>query len=201
MQHVVYQPDLQSNGLSLFEVVDTSIRDEKLNNPPEGHICRKSSRLAGSVNWLPKNLMDLVDKYKPCNDTQISSCGMLDKVTLTENCTSLVNDIKDKIGFVNIYQFKQVFERFGGYWGFMVTQNGKFTIKCFYGNKVSCDKKKDTQSEISNKSRDRVSFKNDCPFCVNATFLNKSDRKNKTLPRHLMSVQLTSYDLSHGPCC
>ena len=123
--------------------------------------------------------MDSIDKYKPCKETQISSLGMLDKVALTENCTSLVNDIKDKIGFVNIYQFKQVFERFGGYWGFMVTQNGKFTIKYFYGNKVSYKEKKDTQSKISNKSRDRVLFKNYFPFCVNTTYLNKSDRKTR----------------------
>ena len=112
MHHVVYEPDLQSNGLSLLEVIDTSISNEKLKNSTEGNTCISSSRLAGSVNWLPKALMDLVDKYKPCKETQISSLGMLDKVALTENCTSLVNDIKDKVGFVNIYQFKQVFERF-----------------------------------------------------------------------------------------
>ena len=141
MPHVVYEPDVQCNGLSLFEVIDTSISNENLKNSTEGNNFRSSSRLAGSVNWLPKALIDLVDKYKSCKETQISSNSMLDKVALTENCTSLVDDIKDKVGFVNIYQFKQLFQRFGEFWGFMVTLNGKFNIKCFYGNRQSSKKK------------------------------------------------------------
>ena len=147
MQHVVYQPDVELNGQSLFDVIDASIRDEKRNNPTVGLRCIKSSKLAGSVNWLPKELMDLVDKYKPCKVTQVSSSGMLDKEALTEKCTSLVNEIKDQIGFVNFYQFRQVFERFGGYWGFMVTQNGTFNIKCFYGKKLFHVRRKKTSSQ------------------------------------------------------
>jgi len=128
----------------------------------------------------------LVDLHKP-KESDIDATGSVNVGCLKEEATKLFAKLKNETTFVNFCQLAQVANQFGDAWGFVVSTQNSFHLKCFCG--------KTSVSAVSpSHQRSKSSLKGDCPFAIMSTC---DPTKRKEL-RHRQPTHLRECNFTHN---
>ena len=174
------KPPLLTEGGDPFEAID-----EKL---VEGLKRDKITDECRSIDWLPKELKELVDKHKP-GESDVDTDGNVNLDGLAEEATKLFTVLKNE-NFVNFYQLAQLATRFSDAWGFVLSTQNNYHLACFY----SKSSRQPCKPEVSpGHQRSKSSLKGDCPFVVKAS----CDQSKKDEPRHRRPVRVTDFTVKH----